>query len=210
MIFNCFMKKMGDKKDDFHLRLLHLLFDRPILKFIILALIQIILFNLSGYFPKDFFMRWFTIILTILIAIYFIAVIVHVMRRSLKHLMNPKSLISLIGAYCLFIFVILIIASILYNATELSGLGYIKYGACSSQFNSSMISSDPLISRDFFYFSAVTFFTIGYGDICPMGVARVISILVGFVGHLISVLLVALIINNYLRKREERYPPTRK
>ncbi len=196
------MKKEIVKKKDFHVRMLHLLFDRPILKFVILAAVQIVLISLSGYIPYNFFIRWITIILTILIAIYFIAVIVHLIRSSLKHLMNPKSFISLIGAYCLFIFVILVISSILYNATELSGLGYIKYGTCTPNFSPSMISSDPLISRDFFYFSAMTYFTVGYGDICPMGFARIISIIIGFISHVVSVLFVAFILNNYIRKRE--------
>jgi hypothetical protein len=33
-----------------------------------------------------------------------------------------------------------------------------------------------------FYHSAITFFTIGYGDVYPMGLSRIISGLEGFMG----------------------------
>jgi hypothetical protein len=107
--------------------------------------------------------------------------------------------------------VVIFISSILYNFVDLSHLGYIQYGNCNGQFNPSLInppanstaSYNSFISKDFFYFSAITFFTVGYGDICPMGLDRVVSIIVAFIGNIISVILVAFIINNYLSKRRE-------
>lgn len=209
------MKKEAEsnKKNNSHIKFFNFLFKRPLLKLIILLIIQFIIIKIPELIPDDFSLRLVTLILGIVITIYFIAVIVHVARLSIKNLLEPKSLLHLIGAYVLLILVIIFISSILYNFVDLSHLGYIQYGSCNDNFNPSLIntspnaqqiSSSPVISKDFFYFSAVTFFTVGYGDICPMGFARVISIIVAFMGHIVSVILVAIILNNYLRKKERR------
>ncbi len=97
----------------------------------------------------------------------------------------------------------LLIFSTIYNVVDLTEMGYIKYGTCSDNFSRSMLETDPTISRDFFYFSAMTFFGVGYGDICPMGFAKIISIITSLIGHVISVILVALIINNYVMRSKK-------
>jgi hypothetical protein len=201
-----------EKREGFKVKLIEFFFKRPILKLVILLIIQFFILRIPELFPSSFPIRWITIILGIILTIYFVLVIIHVVRLSLKHLMNPKNLFYLIGAYILLILVMLFISSMLYNFVDLSHLGYIQYGNCNNQFNPSLINyfqepssnvnSTAVISKDFFYFSAVTFFTVGYGDICPMGFAKFISILVAFMGNIISVILVAFIINNYLKKKE--------
>jgi hypothetical protein len=201
------MKERNNK----HTKLIDFFFKRPILKLVILLIIQFVIIRIPELFPSSFPIRWVTIILGIILTIYFVLVIIHTVRLSLKHLMNPKNLFYLIGAYILLILVILFVSSMLYNFVDLSHLGYIQYGNCNDNFNPSLINpiqdlnavnSNSTISKDFFYFSAVTFFTVGYGDICPMGFARVVSIIVAFMGNIISVILVAFIINNYMKKKE--------
>ncbi|MFH1471256.1 MAG: potassium channel family protein, partial [Candidatus Micrarchaeota archaeon] len=130
-------------------------------------------------------------------------IVAHFARRAMDYLMNPKNLWALIAAYTFFVFTVLLISSTIYNLVEVSGLGYIKYGICTENFDQSMILTDKNISRDFFYFSAITFFTVGYGDICPMGLTRVVSMIVAFAGHVISVIIVALVVNNYLRSKNK-------
>ncbi len=179
-----------------------LLLNKPILKFIIFTIIQFALVNFSSLFPTNFPIRFVIEILGILISIYFVLIIIYVIKNSINRLANPQNLGSLILTYALFILGILLLFSTIYSLVEISKLGYIKYGSCTDNFNASMIETDKDISRDFFYFSAMTFFTVGYGDICPMGFAKIISIFAALVGHLISVVIVALIINNYLRKKE--------
>ncbi len=178
------------------------LYKKPILKFIILIIVHFILTNFSIYFPTDFPLRVILEIITILISIYFVLVMIFIIRTSFERSLNPKNFISLILTYALFIFGILMIFSTLFNFFEIAGLGYIKYSACSDQFNPSMISSDTSISREYFYFTGSTFFLLGYGDICPMGYTKYLAIFTAFVGHIIAVIIVALIINNYLRKKE--------
>ncbi|VVB78412.1 Ion channel [uncultured archaeon] len=202
---------MGKEEDKYHIRRikeLHgfgkFLFKNPIIKFLIFVVIYLILTNVEGYFSEEYYIRTIINIIGILISIYFIAVIIYLIRKSIKRLINPENIFVLILTYALFILGIILLFSTLFNIVETAKLGYIKYGTCSSKFDPSMISADPQISRDFFYFSTMTFFTVGYGDICPMGLERIVSILTTFVGHLVSVLVVALIINNYLQKKKEK------
>ncbi|MFA5857172.1 MAG: ion channel [Candidatus Pacearchaeota archaeon] len=178
-------------------------FKRPLLKFFIFLFIQIILINISRYFSEFHFIRVIIDITSILISIYFVFILIYLARVSLKKLLNPENLLALILSYAIFILGVLIFFSTLYSISENIGLGYLKYGMCSDDFQTSMISADSFLSRNYFYFSAITFFSVGYGDICPMGFAKMISIMNAFTGHLVNVVLVALILNNYLRKKEE-------
>jgi len=179
------------------------LFEKPLKKFIILIVLQIITFFITSYFPNDAYVRGITFSLNILIIVYLVSVIIHVIRKTLSSLMNPKNVWHLIGAYALLLLVLLLIISTLYNFAEITRTGYLTYGECTSGFNPLMISNDPNISRDFFYFSTMTFFTVGYGDICPMGTAKLVSIIGSFIGHVVSVVLIALILNNYMQTRKK-------
>lgn len=177
-----------------------LFFTHPIYKFLALAIIYIVLVNIQNYFSNNL-PRIIINIIGVLISIYFVIVIIYFVKRWFNRFINPENLFVLLVTYTLFIIGILLILSTLFNLTEITGLGYLKYGICQDKFDSSMIHSDPNISKQFFYFTSSTFFLIGYGDICPMGLAKYLAILTGFIGHLISVIVVALVINNYLRKK---------
>lgn len=49
---------------------------------------------------------------------------------------------------------------------------------------------------DSIYFSAITFFTIGYGDVCPIGVMRLFIIIEGFLGAGFTPIFIALALTN--------------
>ncbi len=202
------MKKRNVKKNvkehsKFYWKFFHLLFDYPVIKFMILVILNIVFLNTQKYFPENIVLRWILFLPGFLINIYFIVLIIHVLRVSYQKLMNPKNILTLIGAYALFVLALLLIFSMIYNFIELGSYGYITYSECNGIYNSDNILKDPEISRDYFYFTAITFFTVGYGDICPMGMARYVSIIVSFIGHLVSVIIVALVIHNYFRKQYE-------
>ena len=167
-------------------------------------MIQLFTFTFINFFPEDFPIRIFISVLNVLIAFYFIFLVIHVSRKSFSYLMNPTHIGALIGSYIILILMILLVFSTIYNIVDLTGFGYIKYGTCSDNFNSSMIASDATISRDFFYFSSMTFFGVGYGDICPMGLAKLVSIIAALIGHVVSVILVALILNNYINMKPKK------
>ena len=181
------------------------LFDKPLYKFIFLVLFQIVTFYVIDIFPGMIRgVHVFLSILHILIIVYFVLVIVRVAKRSLDYLMSPRHIPALIGAYALFLIAVLILFSTAYDIVQLSGLGHIRYGGCNDEISTLANPADPAISDDYFYFSAITFFTVGYGDICPVGLSKGISIIAAFAGHVVSVILVALIINNYLQKENSR------
>lgn len=144
------------------------------------------------------------LVLNVLITVYFVIVIIHVAKTALNYLMSPKHVWALIGACSLLIFVMLLVFSMLFSFIEVSHLGALRYGGCSDYFDPGSVVEDPDISREFFYFTAITFFTVGYGDICPMGAAKIIAVLAAFVGHVVSVVLVALILNNYFMARNDK------
>lgn len=197
---------MTPNKDEIRIyketRLKHLLFSHPVVKLILLIILSYILNIMGTYYPDQVLIRIVTTVVSIGIAVYFVLTIIYVVHRKWRHLMNPKNVFSLLGAYAFFVVIIILIFSTLFSVVELTGMGYLKYGGCSDDFDPAMISTDPLASHNYIYFSAVTFFTVGYGDICPMGIMKLMAILDAFVGHLVTVIVVALIVNNYLRMRE--------
>ncbi len=183
-------------------RLKHLLFSHPVIKLLVLIVLNYALNIVATYYPNNLLLRFAATLVNINIAVFFVLTIIYVVHRKWKHLMNPKNVFALLGAYAFFVVIIILIFSTIFSVVELSGLGYLKYGGCSDVFEPEMISQDSLASHNFIYFSAITFFTVGYGDICPMGTMKLVAILTAFVGHLVTVIVVALIVNNYIRTKE--------
>lgn len=58
-----------------------------------------------------------------------------------------------------------------------------------------------LCYEDALYFSAVTFFTIGYGDIVPIGIMRLVSAVEGFFGVLLMSGFVVSLVKKYVEKK---------
>lgn len=175
-------------------------YNHPLLIFITLIILEIIATILNHMLEGSSILHWIVIGLRILVSIYFLISIVHLIRISLNHFMKPKNLISLLWHYMLFIAAIIMTFSTIFTILTFTHLGYLTYGQCAGPFDS---TNTTAISNDYLYFSAITFFTVGYGDICPVGLAKTFSVLGAFVGHIISVFLVALILNNYMQKRNK-------
>ncbi len=180
-----------------------LLYNKPGITLLVLFVIQLLLVKLVGPRPNNVFVDLLLLLINFLIATFFVLIIVHTIRNSLRRLMNPTHIRELIFAYIFLIFSFLLIFSTLFSVVEFSKLGYLRYGGCTDTTSLTQDVAGGLVSRDFLYFSTMTFFTVGYGDICPIGSARIVAMIEAFVGHVISVILVALIINNYLQSRKK-------
>lgn len=95
---------------------------------------------------------------------------------------EKSSLVSLVANYFfLTLSMILLFGIIFYaNAVKIDPPGF--------------YNTHPMVlKKDVFYFSAVSYFTIGYGDIVPAGLnAKVLSVLEAFTGTVINLVVLAL------------------
>ena len=65
-------------------------------------------------------------------------------------------------------------------------------------------SEDPNLSHDYLYFSTITFFAVGYGDVCPMGLCKTLAMVTAFAGNLINVVLMAIVVTLYVNRTRGR------
>ena len=135
------------------------------------------------------------------LSFYIAFFIVFLLRHSFKSLFSASSLWTLFIGYLAVIICILLLFSSAYLYMERMENGYLTYGQCSGKFNPSMISSDYLKSNNYFYFSAITFFTVGYGDICPMGGNKILAIFNAFIGNFINAVVMVVVISLYMRRK---------
>lgn len=142
-----------------------------------------------------------SVVIVLIIGIYLIFFLVHLLRQSFKSMLTAKSLWGLFLSYILFIFCLLLLLSSAYGEIERMEKGYLTYGRCSDDFEKDMIKNDGLKSTNYFYYTAVTFFTVGYGDICPMGMAKQISLLNAFIGNFVSVVVMVIAITAYTKRQ---------
>lgn len=187
------------------------------------------IFYRIGIWMIDHFFRTFTIlfvlntILTIerkylplgvliasffLLVIYVIIFLAYRIRKNITRLLHHELKFSeILTGYITSVIFIVILFSILYWAMNVLGVGYLKYGSCidTVDITRQVIDSDPLRITEFInypYFSAITFFTVGFGDICPMGVSKLVSVLNALIGNLFTVLILAIAITNYSENRD--------
>jgi hypothetical protein len=191
------------------------LFDRPILKLSLVLLFMVVASALA---------QWISIrLLTLLVAPVIVAAIVYVVilighivslyliRKPIGRLLSARDIFSLLGSYVMFIVGILLVISTLFGVVEGLRLGYLTHGSTTDAFNPDAIDStdpgvkDPNISHDYLYFSAVTFFSVGYGDVCPMGLCKILAVVTAFTGNVVTVVLMAIAVSVYLNRRAK--PP---
>lgn len=109
---------------------------------------------------------------------------------------EKKSLSALIGKYFFLTLSVILVFGILYyvNAVEFDPPGLKS-------------TYEMQLEKDVFYFSAMTYFTVGYGDIVPWGVnAKTLSVFEAFFGSVINLVVLALAFRtlNLQGNREEK------
>lgn len=78
-------------------------------------------------------------------------------------------------------FIIAAVFSIIYIILDYAGLGFIVDHYSSVPHQEQFIDT---ITRSL-YFSYITMFAVGYGDMTPFGLSKAVSIIQSFVGHII-------------------------
>ena len=195
---------MGEPRELSGLR--RALFDRPILKLFLVLLFIVIASTLAQYISIPL-LRFLVLLVALIAVAYAIAltgyiVNLYLIRKALARLLNAGDIVSLLFSYAMFIVLILLVISILFLVVEELDLGCLTHGPTTDEFNSDVIDSeDPNISHDYLYFTAVTFFSVGYGDICPMGLCKIVAVVTAFVGNVVSVVLMAIVVSLYLNRR---------
>jgi len=97
--------------------------------------------------------------------------------------------------YLFFIFLTILIGfGLIYFILQENGLTvYIDHSETPKSFMTSLLTS--------FYFSGVTLFSIGYGDVSPIGIGRLLAILEGIIGYIIPASFVVRTVIDFRRER---------
>jgi potassium channel LctB len=201
------LKKLGKENLSRFGRLEKFLFTRPLLR-VPLVIISFLVLRVLVDLLLPVQMAWKShvdVIIMLILSIYVIFFMIHVIKNTLKSLFSAKNLWGLFFSYIIFILCILLLFASAYSSIEGMGTGYLTYGQCGDHFDSSMIKTDPMASGEHFYFAAVTFFTVGYGDICPMGWAKGLALFNAFIGNFVNVVVMVLVISTYMKRNSESH-----
>jgi potassium channel LctB len=166
--------------------------------FIILLVVNVLFFISSQNVP--WIVTGLSFVLLVAYVIFFMVTrIKYQLYKLLHHELGFKEIIS---GYVTSVMFIVLLFAILYSGSTLIGVGYLKYGSCidNIKVSSALITSDPDIVKTFMhevYFSAITFFSVGYGDICPMGATKLLAVLNAIIGNAFTVIILSIAITNY-------------
>jgi hypothetical protein len=179
-----------------------MLYSRPLMKVpLVIVAIAILIMVSPILFPGSPNLHYVSFFLVLALNIYLLFFIIFLLRHSLKSLLSAKSLWSLLGSYAVFMIAILTLFSFGYKSVEDLDRGYLTYGTCSDHFDLATMQRDTQRSGSHFYFAAVTLFTVGYGDICPMGWSKGLALVNAFIGNFISVVLMVIVITAYINRK---------
>lgn len=158
--------------------------ERIILAYLGIYILAIVL---HPYIYEHNGLRWFTLILILLRLIDIIQQNVNVTLfdsiREGEGINADHKLKSIVRAIVLVAFAFIevgIIFGLLYS--------FMQHGK--------LISTSPLILGDYFYFSFITQLTIGYGEITPTGLAKLLTCFQGLTGYFFSILILSRLLSS--------------
>jgi potassium channel LctB len=181
------------------------LFDRPILKLFLTFLFMVIVSTLARYTSMPL-LRFLVAAVISSAVVYAIVLAGHIVslyliRKPLDRLFSARDLFSLLLSYVMFIVGILLVISVIFMVVEDLHLGYLTYDPTEKLSRDMIDNKDPNLSQDYLYFSAITFFSVGYGDVCPMGFCKTLAMATAFAGNVVTVVLMAIVVSLYLNRR---------
>lgn len=133
-----------------------------------LSLFTILILGFLRYITIDRSIHFTVLSVSIVVILYSVG-----LMPSIDKISKSKTLFSFLASYILFVIIIIL----LFAGT---------YSANSSLFTEND-NSATLSFKDSLYFSIMTFTTVGYGDIAPLGVNRLISSLEAIMGIALNI-----------------------
>jgi hypothetical protein len=142
----------------------------------------------------------FLLLFSMLIIIHIILTIFSMLRSIFINLLKKESELTfkkLIINYIVAVVLFLMLFTVFYSVSSISKDNYLQWGQCQgqsslvpNQSNTLKVAPNDIIGK--IYFSGVTFFTVGYGDICPQGnITRIIALFNAWTGHFFTAIVLA-------------------
>lgn len=110
--------------------------------------------------------------------------------------LDKKRRIKLILYLVLFYLNVTLVFTFIYLMVSWTGLGYLK----DHYQHFTLVNPAYEDITTAFYFSIVTLFAVGYGDVTPFGLAKAIAIMQAMIGYMLP----AVVIIQYLQERDKR------
>jgi potassium channel LctB len=193
----------NEKPKSFFVKALNFVLDKTIQ--FILCLIALICVSLI-------FIRispWFLYVSLFLFSFYLLlSGVAFIYKGWLLFFDKKKSFPRLLFGYFSCVLGFVVIFSVIYISFTVLNLGYLSYGNCTATFNKELLLSGKITPLtdwvSMVYFSSITFFSVGYGDICPVGAHRIVSIFNAMAGHIFTAIILVLAMSyfvDYFMKR---------
>ncbi|MDD5193872.1 MAG: potassium channel family protein [Candidatus Nanoarchaeia archaeon] len=188
------MKKRDSIKNNYKINIR----DSLIKRFIFLIIISLLIYLSIFIFNQNYSIMAVLFILTIFAMIYLFVQAMILIRQNLE---SGRLLLSILCYVIVFLWITFLISN-LFNISQLNNWGSISYNCPKN--SDSLLNKTDLASGEFFYFTATTILTIGYGDICPFGFSRVLAGLTGFIGMFMYIGFIFLLAKYYILNKNNK------
>ncbi len=149
-----------------------------------------------------------TIILLCLLFVCWFLLVIKILDLLLNHaskkIEQTGKLQIVIVTYVVSTLLLMFLFSQSYLFLQSQKLGYITYWDCTNTYSIENFDTDTQITDDYFYFSAITYLTIWYGEICPMWLSKNISVINGITWFVFNIIIIWVIMQVFTSAREQK------